>query len=69
MSWCLVFDLQASEGWKWRGTVVCLAAVEVVLSGYFTFCALQAYNACYVEPCYEGPGLQELWKVPAISLV
>jgi hypothetical protein len=22
-----------------------------------------AAEACYVDPCYEGPGLEELWKV------
>lgn len=36
--------------------------------GFFSlwYCKLvywDAAEACYVSPCYEGPGLEELWKV------
>lgn len=47
----------------WRFSLVSLALGELVLAVVFTYCASQAYNHCYVKPCYEGAGLQELWKV------
>ena len=47
----------------WRRVLVGLAAFESLLAIWFVFCAFSADNSCYVKPCYEGAGLQELWKV------
>jgi len=45
-----------------------LLAVSHAILGYLSlwYCKLvfwDAAEACYVSPCYEGPGLEELWKI------
>ena len=52
-----------AEKARWRLLLTASHGALVLLSLGFTSCALRADDACYVEPCYEGEGLQELWKV------
>ena len=49
---------------SWRNSL----AISHALLGFFSvwYCKIVYWNAaeaCYVIPCYEGPGLEELWKV------
>lgn len=49
---------------SWKKTLAILHTILIALSLWY--CKLVYFNAaeaCYVEPCYEGPGLEELWKV------
>ncbi|VEU42418.1 unnamed protein product [Pseudo-nitzschia multistriata] len=49
---------------SWRNMLAIVHAVLIFLSLWY--CKLVYWNAsevCYVDPCYEGPGLEELWKV------
>ena len=52
-----------NNGALWRATLDVLAGLELILAIGFTLGTASAFNACYVTPCYEGAGLQELWKV------
>ncbi|OEU21840.1 hypothetical protein FRACYDRAFT_231986 [Fragilariopsis cylindrus CCMP1102] len=54
----------SSSLFSWRKLLAISHAVLGLLSIWY--CKLVYWNAaeaCYVMPCYEGPGLQELWKV------
>eukprot|EP00536_Pseudo-nitzschia_multiseries_P008066 jgi/Psemu1/296787/fgenesh1_pm.198_\ len=49
---------------SWQGLLATIHGVLLFLSLWY--CKLVFWNAaeaCYVDPCYEGPGLEELWKV------
>ena len=39
------------------------STITLILGIVFLCFAMTVSNACYVDPCYEGEGLQELWKV------
>ena len=49
--------------WPWRGATIFLLACSSVLTVSYVWLAIDAANACYVTPCMEGVGTQELWKV------
>jgi hypothetical protein len=54
----------SSSKFSWRKAL----AISHAVLGLFSiwYCKLVYWNAaeaCYVIPCYEGPGLEELWKV------
>ena len=57
-------SMQRPGGCSWRK---CLATIHWGLACLsIWYCKLvywDAAEACYVTPCYEGPGLEELWKV------
>ena len=47
-----------------RGFLAVSHGILMVLAvWYWKLVAWDAAEACYVDPCYEGPGLEELWKV------
>ena len=60
-----IFSSSSSSSlFSWRKLLAISHAVLGLLSIWY--CKLVYWNAaeaCYVMPCYEGPGLQELWKV------
>ena len=47
------------------GFVAINGSFAALLALAITFVALSAdaYDACYVDPCYRGWGLQEMWKI------
>lgn len=51
------------RGALWRAGFLGLSGLELILAITFTLLAASAFDACYVTPCYQGSGLQELWKV------
>ena len=60
----IVISSDSNSCFSWRNSLVIIHAVL----GFFSvwYCKLVYWNAaevCYVIPCYEGPGLEELWKV------
>ena len=55
--------MKISQGTCWRIVFLGLAGLEMILAIIFFILTASAFNACYTSPCYEGPGLQELWKV------
>mmetsp|Transcript_25631 Transcript_25631/g.76958 ORF Transcript_25631/g.76958 Transcript_25631/m.76958 type:complete len:213 (+) Transcript_25631:348-986(+) len=49
--------------WPWRGATIFLLSGSSVLTITYVWLAIAAANACYVTPCMEGVGTEELWKV------
>ena len=57
-------SMQNPDGCSWRKLLATSHCVLVFFALWY--CKLvywDAAEACYVTPCYEGPGLEELWKV------
>lgn len=53
------------DRWRfpWRDSLTISHLVLGVLTIFYCVNVFVAAEACYVLPCYEGPGLQALWKV------
>lgn len=47
----------------WQTVLITTGVVELLLSISYLVVSISAYDKCYVVPCYEGPGLEELWKI------
>ena len=43
--------------------IIGMNTIILVLGIIFLCYSMMVYDACYVDPCYEGSGLEELWKV------
>ena len=49
--------------WGYRAVLIALAVVELGLGLLLIKSTFSVYDACFVEPCYEGAGWSELWKM------
>ena len=47
----------------WRKNLIVSHMALLAASGVYTLCAWTTEDTCYMVPCYEGVGLETVWKV------
>ena len=53
----------------WRKNLIVSHMALLAASGVYTLCAWTTEDTCYMVPCYEGVGLETVWKVSQWSTV